>query len=130
MRNTSLRSWWAGSGTSEGGMATITAVANDYGYESVFRRQVEALARAGDVLIAISTSGNSPNVLSAVHAAKERACRVIALTGGSGGRLAKEADVAITAPSSVTARIQEVHILCIHAIVESVDRHLRAEQAP
>jgi D-sedoheptulose 7-phosphate isomerase len=69
-------------------------------------------------------------VLSAVHAAKERACRVIALTGGSGGRLAKEADVAITAPSSVTARIQEVHILCIHAIVESVDRHLRAEQAP
>jgi phosphoheptose isomerase len=113
-----------------GGMATITAVANDYGYESVFRRQVEALARAGDVLIAISTSGNSPNVLSAVHAAKERACRVIALTGGSGGRLAKEADVAITAPSSVTARIQEVHILCIHAIVESVDRRLLAEQAP
>ena len=113
-----------------GGMATITAVANDYGYESVFRRQVEALARAGDVLIAISTSGNSPNVLSAVHAAKERACRVIALTGASGGRLATEADVAITAPSSVTARIQEVHILCIHAIVESVDRRLLAEQAP
>jgi len=110
-----------------GGMATITAVANDYGYETVFARQIEALARPGDVLFAISTSGNSRNVLAAVKAARERDVRVVGFTGGDGGQLAVNSDVLICAPSKVTARIQEVHILCIHVICETLDRKLREE---
>jgi phosphoheptose isomerase len=109
---------------SAGGTATLTAVSNDYGYETVFARQVEALARPGDLLFAISTSGNSPNVLAAVAAARARACRVVAFTGESGGRLAPLADLVIAAPSKTTARIQEVHGLCIHAICESLDQRL------
>ena len=109
-----------------GGMATITAVANDYGYETVFARQVEAVARPGDLLFAISTSGNSPNVLAAVQAARERSCRVIGFTGAAGGKLASLADVLVAAPSKTTARIQEVHILCIHIICEALDRRLLA----
>jgi D-sedoheptulose 7-phosphate isomerase len=109
-----------------GGMATITAVANDYGYETVFARQVEAVARPGDLLFAISTSGNSPNVLAAVRAARERSCRVMGFTGASGGKLASQVDVLVAAPSTVTARIQEVHILCFHIICEALDRRLRA----
>lgn len=110
-----------------GGMATITAVANDYGYETVFARQMEAIARPGDWLFAISTSGNSRNVLAAVKAARERECGVVALTGASGGKLAGLADVLIAAPSQVTARIQEVHIVCIHIICELLDAKLFAE---
>ncbi len=110
-----------------GGMATITAVANDYGYETIFARQIEAIARPGDWLFAISTSGNSPNVLAAVKAAHERNCRVVALTGASGGKLASVADMLIAAPSQVTARIQEVHILCIHIVCELLDAKLLAE---
>jgi D-sedoheptulose 7-phosphate isomerase len=113
-----------------GGMATITAVANDYGYQTVFARQIEAIARSGDWLFAISTSGNSPNVLAAVAAARERGCKVVALTGASGGQLGSLADVLIAAPSTVTARIQEVHILCIHIICELLDAKLREEGAP
>ena len=109
-----------------GGMATITAVANDYGYETVFARQVEAVARPGDLLFAISTSGNSPNVLAAVRAARERSCRVIGFTGAAGGKLASQADVLVAAPSKTTARIQEVHILCFHIICEALDRRLLA----
>lgn len=112
-----------------GGMATITAVANDYGYETVFARQVEALAKPGDMLIAISTSGNSRNVLAAVKAAKERSCRIVGLTGATGGELASQVDTLVAAPSTVTARIQEVHILCIHIICEALDRRLLAEGA-
>lgn len=108
-----------------GGMATITAVANDYGYETVFARQVEAIARPGDCLFAISTSGNSRNVLAAVAAAREQDCRVIAFTGASGGQLGGLADILVAAPSQVTARIQEVHILCIHIICELLDAKLR-----
>lgn len=111
-----------------GGMATITAVANDYGYETVFARQIEAIARPGDWLCAISTSGNSRNVLRAVQAAHERDCRVFALTGASGGELAAQADVLIAAPSRVTARIQELHILCIHVLCELLDAKLRSEE--
>src|SRR5215831_2655211 len=79
--------------------ATLTALGNDYGYERVFARQVEALARAGDLLFAISTSGNSANVLLAAAAARERGCAVIGLTGAGGGRLAAHADVLLPAPS-------------------------------
>jgi phosphoheptose isomerase len=107
-----------------GGMATITAVANDYGYETVFARQVEAVAQPGDLLFAISTSGNSRNVLSAVQAARARSCRVVGFTGESGGQLASQVDVLVAAPSKTTARIQEVHILCIHIICEALDRLL------
>jgi D-sedoheptulose 7-phosphate isomerase len=110
-----------------GGMATMTAVANDYGYETVFARQVEALAKPGDLLFAISTSGNSKNVLAAVEAARARKCRVVALVGGSGGALAGVADVALVAPSTVTARIQEVHIVCIHTLCEALDARLKAQ---
>lgn len=109
---------------SAGGTATLTAVANDYGYDAVFARQVEALARPGDLLFAISTSGNSPNVIAAIAAARARDCRIVGFTGQSGGRLASLCDILIAAPSGTTARIQEVHGVCIHAICESLDRRL------
>jgi phosphoheptose isomerase len=103
---------------------TVTALSNDYGYDRVFARQVEALARAGDALLAISTSGNSANVIEAARAARARTCTVIALTGADGGHLAAHADIAILAPSTVVARVQEVHAFCIHAIVEALDARL------
>jgi phosphoheptose isomerase len=109
-----------------GGMASITAIANDYGYETVFARQVEAVANPGDLLFAISTSGNSRNVLAAVKAARARSCRVVGLTGAAGGELAGHVDMLIAAPSKTTARIQEVHILCLHIICEALDRKLLA----
>lgn len=109
--------------------ATVTALGNDYGYEHVFARQVEALAEAGDVLFAISTSGNSANVVLAAQVARERGCTVVALTGESGGRLAGHADLLLRVPSGVVARIQEMHTLCIHAIVESLDRLIKEQPA-
>jgi D-sedoheptulose 7-phosphate isomerase len=108
--------------------AILTAVGNDYGYERVFARQVEALARAGDVLLAISTSGNSANVLHAAQTARTLGCTVIAFTGAGGGALAGHADLLIKAPSTVVARIQEMHTLCIHAICESLDALIRAQE--
>jgi D-sedoheptulose 7-phosphate isomerase len=108
-------------------MASITAVANDYGYDTIFARQIEAIGQPGDWLFAISTSGNSANVLAAVAAARERQCNVVALTGVSGGKLGALADIAIAAPSKVTARIQEVHILCLHIICELLDAKLATE---
>jgi len=110
--------------------ATLTALSNDYGYERVFARQVEGLAEAGDVLFAISTSGNSANVVLAAQAAHARGCTVVALTGEGGGRLAGYADLLLRAPSNVVARIQEVHTLAIHAIVESLDRLILEQGAP
>lgn len=104
--------------------ATLTAVANDYGYEEVFARQIQALAAPGDVLIAISTSGNSPNVLRAAMAARAAGCTVVALTGAGGGKLAGLADHLLRAPSSVVARIQEVHALSIHAIADALDARI------
>jgi D-sedoheptulose 7-phosphate isomerase len=101
--------------------ATITAIGNDYGYERVFSRQVEALAQRGDLLFAISTSGNSPNVVQAAETARTLGCTVVALTGERASKLADHADILIRAPSTVTARIQEVHTLCIHAIAASLD---------
>jgi phosphoheptose isomerase len=105
--------------------AIITSVSNDYGYERVFARQVEALARPGDLLFAISTSGNSPNVIAAARAARALGCTVVALTGSGGGKLAQHGDLTIQAPSRVTARIQEVHTLCIHAVADTLDALLQ-----
>jgi D-sedoheptulose 7-phosphate isomerase len=104
--------------------AILTAVGNDYGYERVFARQVEALARPGDLLFAITTSGNSPNVVTAARTARERGCKVVALTGARGGAVAAHADFLVRAPSTVVARIQEIHTLCIHIIMESLDLRL------
>jgi D-sedoheptulose 7-phosphate isomerase len=109
---------------------TLTAIANDYGFEQVFARQVEALARPGDVLVAISTSGNSANVIAAAAAARARRVTVIGLTGAGGGRLAPLVDHLLEAPSDVVARIQEVHSLCIHALCEAIDADLAAEASP
>lgn len=103
---------------------TVTALANDYGFERVFARQIEALAREGDILFAISTSGNSANVIEAARAMRGCQGAVIVLTGGDGGRLVAEADVAVIAPSRAVGRIQEVHGFCIHAIVEALESHL------
>jgi D-sedoheptulose 7-phosphate isomerase len=109
--------------------ALLTALGNDYGYERVFARQIEALAQPLDVLMAFSTSGNSPNVVQAAQAARRTGCAVVAFTGARGGELAAHADVHLKAPSTTVARIQEVHTLCIHVLCESLDALIRAEQA-
>ena len=110
--------------------ATLTAVSNDFGFEHVFARQVEAFAKPGDVLIAISTSGNSRNVLNAVDSARERGCTVIALTGRSGGELIRHADITLPVPSETVARIQEVHGLCLHALAEALEDATVKPSAP
>jgi phosphoheptose isomerase len=108
--------------------AILTAVGNDYGYEHVFARQIEALAQAGDVLLAFSTSGNSANVIRAAETARGRGCTVVAFTGAGGGALAGHADLLVKAPSTIVARIQEMHTLCIHVICEALDALLRSEE--
>ncbi|HYB32732.1 MAG TPA: SIS domain-containing protein [Steroidobacteraceae bacterium] len=112
-----------------GDAATLTALGNDYGYERVFARQLEALARAGDLLFAISTSGNSANVVRAAQTAHGLGCTVVALTGAADGQLAAHADLLLQAPSQVVARIQEIHALCIHAVVATLDARLRGQAA-
>jgi len=107
--------------------STLTAIANDYDYEQVFSKQVSALGQAGDVLLAISTSGNSKNVARAIAAAKEREMRVVALTGRGGGEIAKRLgteDVNICVPHSQTTRIQEVHLLTLHCLCDGIDSML------
>jgi D-sedoheptulose 7-phosphate isomerase len=106
----------------------LTAVANDYDYDTVFARALEASARPGDTLVAISTSGNSANVLRAATAAQELGVTVVAMTGQSGGKLAEFADYLINVPSSDTGRIQESHIVFIHAISEHVEHALFAHE--
>ena len=104
--------------------STLTSIANDYAYDQVFARQVKALGQPGDILLAISTSGNSPSVLQAVAAAHARSMGVIALTGHSGGGLAEQMtdnDVFLCVPAESTARIQEVHLLIIHCLCDAVD---------
>ena len=101
--------------------SALTALANDYDFERIFARQVEALGREGDCLIAISTSGNSPNVLAAVMAARSRDIKIIGFTGAHGKRLAGLSDIAIMVPSERTARIQEGHITAGHIICELID---------
>ena len=107
----------------------LTAVANDFGVERIFARQVESLGREGDVLIAISTSGNSANVLRAAEEARARGLRVVGLTGESGGKLAPLADVCVRVPSSVTAHIQECHIAIEQLIALLVERDLYPDPA-
>jgi len=106
----------------------VTAIGNDYGFEQVFSRQLEALARPGDVAVGISTSGNSPNVLRALATAKKIGLYTIALTGGTGGRLSGMVDHYICVPSTETPRIQECHILIGHIISELVEREIFHEQ--
>jgi len=109
----------------------LTAIANDYDYTQVFAKQVRALGGAGDVLLAISTSGNSGNVVAAVDAAHERGMRIVALTGKGGGRIGElltADDVHICVPHTVTARIQETHILSIHCICDVIDANLLGDE--
>ena len=102
----------------------MTAVANDYGFKAIFERQVRALGQPGDVLLAISTSGNSPNVIEAIQAAQDNDLRVVALTGKGGGQIGemlRDSDIHICVPSDRTARIQEVHLLTLHCLCDGID---------
>ena len=107
--------------------STLTSIANDYDFSQVFAKQVRALGQPGDVLLAISTSGNSANVIQAIQAAHDREMLVVALTGRDGGGMASlllPEDVEIRVPSNVTARIQEVHLLAIHCLCDLIDSQL------
>ncbi|MCG6502971.1 phosphoheptose isomerase [Kingella pumchi] len=107
--------------------SALTAIGNDYGFDHIFSKQVRALGRAGDVLMGISTSGNSANVIEAIKAAHERDMKVVAFTGRDGGKIAamlKEGDVLLNVPYPRTARIQEVHILLVHALCDCIDTML------
>src|SRR3954470_14554188 len=107
--------------------STLTSIANDYEYQQVFSKQLRALGRRGDVLLAISTSGNSPSVVEAMKAAHELGVRVIALTGSGGGKMAAELradDVHICVPHRRTMRIQEVHLLVLHCLCDVIDYRL------
>ena len=99
----------------------LTAIGNDYGYDEVFRRQVEALGREGDVLIGISTSGNSGNIIKAFEQAKKQGVKTLALTGQKDSKMSELADVTIKVPAPVTARVQECHIMIGHMICEYID---------
>jgi D-sedoheptulose 7-phosphate isomerase len=107
--------------------STLTSIANDYSYNEIFSKQIRALGQAGDVLLAISTSGNSANVIQAIQAAHDRDMTVVALTGRDGGGMASlllPEDVEIRVPSQATARIQEVHLLAIHCLCDLIDSQL------
>lgn len=102
----------------------LTAVSNDYGFKAIFERQVRALGQPGDILLAISTSGNSPNVIEAIQAAQDNDLRVVALTGKGGGQIGemlRDSDIHICVPSDRTARIQEVHLLTLHCLCDGID---------
>lgn len=112
--------------------SALTAIGNDYGFDHIFSKQVRALGRAGDVLLGISTSGNSANVIEAIKAAHERDMRVVAFTGRDGGKIAamlRDGDVLLNVPYPRTARIQEVHIVLVHAICDIIDGMLMGELA-
>ena len=107
--------------------STLTSISNDYAYEEIFSKQVRALGKSRDVLLGISTSGNSENVIRAIAAAHDRGMKVVALTGGDGGRMADvfaEGDVEIRVPATRTARIQEVHLVVIHCLCDLIDATL------
>ncbi|CAB1370256.1 phosphoheptose isomerase [Denitratisoma oestradiolicum] len=107
--------------------STLTSIANDYRYEEVFSKQVQALGRRGDVLLAISTSGNSANVIEAIRVAHEKGIAVVALTGKKGGKMADllaPCDVHLCVPADKTARIQEVHLLTLHCLCDGIDQLL------
>lgn len=104
--------------------SVLTSIANDYGFEFVFSRQIEALGRKKDLAIAISTSGNSENVIKAVQKAKQMKIKTVSFTGGNGGKLAKITDISLIAPSNHTARIQEAHICVLHAICQIAEEKI------
>ena len=107
--------------------STLTSIANDYDFNEVFARQIRALALPGDVVLAISTSGGSDNIIRAIEAAHDRGARVVALSGRNGGPMALklgQADIEIRVPAEVTARIQEVHLLVIHCLCDLIDHQL------
>lgn len=109
--------------------STLTSIANDYDFNSIFSKQVKALGQSGDMLLAISTSGNSKNVITAIEAAHQKGCHVIALTGRDGGIIAQtlyETDIEIRVPATRTARIQETHLLVIHCLCDIIERQLFA----
>jgi D-sedoheptulose 7-phosphate isomerase len=108
--------------------AVLTSLANDYGYEAIFAKQIEALGRKSDVAIGISTSGKAKNVISGIRQAKKLGLKTIILTGGDGGELAKLADISLIVPSSVTARIQEAHITIGHIICELIEEAFCQDQ--
>ena len=110
-------------------ISSITAIGNDYGFDAVFARQVEALGRAGDVAIGISTSGNSPNVVKALAVAKKMGLHTVGLTGATGGTLKNAVDHCICAPSNETPRIQDCHILIGHTIAELVEQEIFHEKS-
>jgi D-sedoheptulose 7-phosphate isomerase len=103
--------------------SALTAIGNDYGFEQIFSRQVEALAKEEDTLIAISTSGNSKNVINAIESAKKIGCKIITLTGKNGGKMKDLGDVNIVIPSNDTPRIQEMHIMVGHMICAFIDEY-------
>ena len=104
--------------------SVVTAIGNDMGYDSVFRRQVEAHGRPGDVAVGITTSGRSPNVVQALQLARERGLVTMGLTGGGGGRLAGAVDYLIDVPHTETARIQEVHVMVVHVLCQIVEEEM------
>lgn len=110
-----------------GNSSALTAVANDYGFDEIFSRELAAHARSGDILLAISTSGNSRNILRAIETAREKKMIVIGLTGKSGGRMKRFCDLCLCVPSDSTARIQEMHIVIGHAICELVEQQVANE---
>lgn len=112
--------------------STLTSIANDYEYNEVFSKQVRGLGQKGDVLLAISTSGNSPNVVRAMQVAQEKGVHIVALTGRDGGKMApllQAPDVEIRVPANVTARIQEVHLLALHCLCDLIDAQLFGTRA-
>ena len=104
--------------------SVVTAIGNDMGYDSVFRRQVEAHGRPGDIAVGITTSGRSPNVVQALQLARERGLVTMGLTGGGGGRLAGAVDYLIDVPHAETARIQEVHVMVVHVLCQIVEEEM------
>ena len=111
--------------------SNLTSIANDYGYEQVFEKQLRALGRKGDVLLAISTSGNSPSVVAAMRAARELGLVTVALTGRGGGKMGAAlgaADVQVCVPHERTMRIQEVHLLVLHCLCDGIDAQLFGDQ--
>lgn len=110
-----------------GDQSHVTCVSNDYGFEHIFARQVSGLGRKGDMLVGLSTSGNSPNVINAFKAAKEKGIRTVALLGRDGGKLKPMADLAIVVPGETSDRIQELHIKLIHIVIEVLEREIFPE---
>lgn len=108
--------------------SALTAIGNDYGYDKVFSRQLKGIGNKGDVLVGISTSGNSKNIMNAFAVAKEKGIKTVAFTGEGGGEMLKVADICLNVPSSITNNIQEMHIACGHLICGIVESHFFANQ--